>query len=417
VKDWLSGNMALIDAQVAGVSGDMFLGALIDLGASENRLRKVAKLVKENLPGTRTVDVQISQVERGEICAKLVTVASEESVSERKGKMIRDAIGTCAQGLGLTDWGKKFAMSVIDTLLQAESHVHHHPVSEVELHELGSADTLVDILGVASLTEELGLHRVEWWSTSIGIGTGPAHFSGRDYPNPPPAAAEILRSHRFPIVSGTARRELTTPTGAAIAVNLAENASEKYPGLKPEKIGYGAGSSELIEVANLLRIIVGERIGGTHSHDNMVILETNLDDVTGEVIGHATERLLASGARDVTVTPVYMKKNRPGHIIQVIADASNAENLANLMIKETGTLGVREIPVTRHIVLRTKKTQIVRLGTKHYPVSVKVGMDENGKVIKQKIEYDDRSRMAKRAGLSLREFEQQVSVRGDNKQS
>jgi uncharacterized protein (DUF111 family) len=117
------------------------------------------------------------------------------------------------------------------------------------------------------------------------------------------------------------------------------------------------------------------------------------------------------------VTPVYMKKNRPGHIIQVIADASNAENLANLMIKETGTLGVREIPVTRHIVLRTKKTQIVRLGTKHYPVSVKVGMDENGKVIKQKIEYDDRSRMAKRAGLSLREFEQQVSVRGDNKQS
>ena len=412
VKDSLSRNMAIIDAEVAGVSGDKFLGALIDLGASEDRLRKVARVVKEKLPGTRAVEVQISQVERGEIGAKLVTVASKENVSERKGKLIRDAIGACAQGVGLTDWGENFAMSVIDTLLQAESQVHHHPVSEIGLHELASADTLVDILGVASLVEELGLHRVEWWSTSIAVGTGPSHFSGRDYPNPPPAAAEILRSHRFPLVSGTASRELTTPTGAAIAVNLAGNASEKYPGFKPEKIGYGAGSSELREVANILRILVGERTRGTHAHDNMVILETNLDDVTGEVIGHAMERLLASGARDVTVTLVYMKKNRPGHIIQVITDASKAEGLADLMIQETGTLGVREIPVTRHIVLRTKKTQLVRVGAKQYHVSVKIGLDENGKVIKKKIEYDDRSRMAEKAGLSLRQFERRIKAGG-----
>ncbi len=401
--------IGLIDARVAGVSGDKFLGALIDLGAGEARLEKVGEVVEECLPGTRKVSVEVKIVERGEIAARLVTVASREEVSKRKGEVLLESVKECSEKLGLSDWGKRFARSTVDTLLKAESHVHGHSSAEVELHELSSADTMVDILGVACLIEELGLDGADWWSTSIAVGGGTSHFSGRNYPNPPPAVAEILRAHRFPIIGGRVDQELTTPTGAAITVNLARKASDDYPAVRPKRIGYGAGSKELKEVANLLRLTIGEAVEESHSHDQMVVLETNLDDVTGETIGHAMERVMASGARDVTVSPVYMKKNRPGHIISVIADASKAEELARIMIEETGTLGVREIPVRRHITPRTRGTRALTVRGRKYSLTVKAALDSEGNVLKEKVEYEDRKRLANETGLTIREVDRLVT--------
>ena len=398
-------SLVIIDARVAGVSGDKYLGALVDLGGSVKTLENVAKVVETTLPGTRSVSVVAHRVERGEIGARLVTVDSKEDTTHRKGKVLLEAVRTSAEKLHLSEWGTKFASSTIETLLSAESKVHNRPSSSVELHELGSADTLVDILGVANLAEELGLAKYEWVSTSIAVGSGSSHFSGKEYPNPAPAAMEILREHQFPIRAGRVERELTTPTGAAITVNLASQGVDSYPTIRPERIGYGAGSREMNEVANIVRLVVGTPLAAGHGHDQVVILETNLDDVTGEVIGHAMEKVMEAGARDVTVTPVFMKKNRPGYLMSVIADAPMAEELAGVIIKETGTLGVREIPVSRHITLRSERKSWVEVKGKRYPLTVKVSSDDRGRLLREKVEYEDRKKLSKKTGLGIAEVD------------
>lgn len=394
--------IVLIDASPAGVSGDKYLGALVDLGGKPETLRKIAKVVGETLPGAKNVEIKIRRVERGEIGAQQVIIDSNEKVDKRKGTEILGAAKKSVEKLDLSEWGSDFVLETVKTLLTAESGVHSHKASDLEVHELGSTDTLIDVLGVACLAESLGLADAEWWCSPVTVGGGTTRFSGRTYPNPPPAVAEILRKNRFRMERGVANTELTTPTGAAITVNLVSKYSESYSSLTPEKIGYGAGSKDIEEVANVLRLTIGRCSERSHPHDEMAILETNLDDVSGEVIGHAIEKLMGSGARDVTVTPLLMKKNRPGHMISIIAAAENAEQLAQILIEETGTLGVREIPVRRHISSREVEKVSLKLGGRTYTVRVKVARGQSGTIIRAKPEYDDLSKLADRTGISLR---------------
>ena len=393
--------MVVIDASPSGVSGDKYLGALLDLGGKAASLRKVATTVAENFPGTDSIDVKVRRVERGDIRAQLVTVESESKSGKRKASEILRSAQKCLYKLQMSDWATKFSLSTLQTLVQAESKVHAHSPRDVELDELGSPDTLVDVLGVAQLADSLGFDNAIWWSTPIAVGGGTTRFANRTYPNPPPAVAEILRQNNFPLDRGQANIELSTPTGAAITVNLVSKYTQQYPSFRPEKIGYGAGSKELEEVANVLRLTVGQSMQPSHSHDEIVILETNLDDVSGEVIGRAAERLISAGARDVTVTSVIMKKNRPGHIISVITTRNEAERLADVLITETGTLGVRELPVLRHISPR-KTTEIkVKVKGKNEHIRVKLAEDGKGRTVGAKPEYEDLKRISERTGLSM----------------
>jgi uncharacterized protein (TIGR00299 family) protein len=397
--------LVLIDANSSGVSGDKYLGALVNMGGRVESLRKVARVVAEYLPGTSDVEVNARRVERGGIGGHLVTIRCEEKHLKRKGSVILTAAEKCARNIGLSDLGSKFTLSTVETLLHAESEVHGHSPKDVELEELGSADTLIDVLGVARLSEELGLGEAAWWSTPVAVGGGTSYFSGRSYPNPPPAVAEILRAHKFPMVRGLGDQELSTPTGVAITVNLVGKQSQSHPAIRPQMVGYGAGSKDIDGVANVLRIMAGESLETPHSHDEMVILETNIDDVTGEILGRAVERLMSEGARDVTITPVYMKKNRPGHMITVIAKKDDAEDLAQVLIAETGTLGVRELPVIRHITPRTSRTIQLRIRGKSHPVRVKLSEDRNGHVIGLKVEYEDLRRISDTTGISILELQ------------
>jgi pyridinium-3,5-bisthiocarboxylic acid mononucleotide nickel chelatase len=406
-----SGRAVIIDPSSSGASGDKFLGALIDLGGSPRSLDKVARVVEENLPGASHVHVKTRRVERGEIGGQLVEVRSEEKVSKRRASDLQLSAVKCAKTLALSEWGTAFVKSVLDTLSSAESRVHGHSRKEVELHELGSADTLVDILGVAYLADELELSVARWWCGPIGVGKGVTEFSGRAYPNPAPAVAEILRSHKFPMKTSNIQFELTTPTGAAIAVNLASSATREVPIVTPHKIGYGAGSKDLDEVANILRITVGELSETEHSHDEAVVLETNLDDVSGEVIGRAVERLMEAGARDVSITPIFMKKNRPGQLISVITDKAKSERLAELLMEETGTLGVREMPVSRHISRRSSATLELEVGGKKFQVRVKRALIVTGHPRGGKVEYEDLRRISNETGLTIRELQQIVKTR------
>src|SRR6266702_74560 len=397
--------LGIIDASPSGVSGDKYLGALLDLGGKTESLRKVARVVADNLPGTGDVNVKVRRVERGDLGAQLVTVESEKKAGKRKGTEIIGSARKCVDKLGVSEWGSKFALSTIGTLLDAESTVHGHSTGEVALQELGSAHTLIAVLGVAYLVESLELTGIKWWCSPIAVGGGTTHFSNRTYPNPPPAVAEILRKNHFAMERGLANAELSTPTGAAITVNLVSKYSESYPSIKPESIGYGAGAKELDEVANALRLTIGESMEAVHSHDAIVILETNLDDVSGEVIGRAVEKLMASGARDVTVAPVYMKKNRPGHVISVISTKEDAEALADILMAETGTLGVRELPVIRHISPRKITELDVKVGGRHDRRRVKVSEDNKGRIVGRKMDYEDVKRISDQTGMSVTEIQ------------
>jgi pyridinium-3,5-bisthiocarboxylic acid mononucleotide nickel chelatase len=412
-----SGRVVIIDASSSGASGDKFLGALVDLGGNPNSLEKVAEAVEKNLPGVGHIQVKTTRVVRGEISARLVEVRSEEKVSKRKATVLQSSAVKCAKVLGLSEWGADFVKSVLDTLSSAESRVHGHSTKEVELHELGSADTLVDILGVAHLADELELSGAGWWCGPIGVGTGATEFSGRTYPNPAPAVAEILRFSKFPMKTSNIQFELTTPTGAAIAVNLSGDGTSEVPVMTPNKIGYGAGAKDLDQVANILRLTVGELSGNDHDHDEVVVLETNLDDVSGEVIGRAVERLMEAGARDVSITPVFMKKNRPGQLISVIADKTKSERLAELLMQETGTLGVREMPISRHISKRASGTMAVEVGGKTFQVRVKKSLSATGHSQGGKAEYEDLRRISNETGLSIRELQQMVKNRAISRDS
>lgn len=406
-----SGRAVIIDASSSGASGDKFLGALIDLGGSPKGLDKVARVVEENLSGANHVHVKTTWVERGEIGAQLVEVRSEEKVSKRKASDLQSSALKCAQVLGLSKWGTAFVKSVLDTLSSAESQVHGHSAKQLELHELGSADTLVDILGVAYLADELDLSGANWWCSPVGVGIGVTEFSGRTYPNPAPAVAEILRSHKFPMKTNDIQFELTTPTGAAMVVSLGGGSMREIPIITPQKIGYGAGAKDLDQVANILRLTTGEIARNDHAHDEVVVLETNLDDVSGEVIGRAVEKLMEAGARDVSITPVFMKKNRPGQLVSVIADKAKSESLAELLMEETGTLGVREIPVSRHINRRAGGTIALEVGGKKFQVRVKRSLTVTGHSRGSKMEYEDLRRISNETGLSVRELQQIVKNR------
>jgi uncharacterized protein (TIGR00299 family) protein len=406
-----SGRAVIIDASSSGASGDKFLGALIDLGGSPKSLDKVARVVEDNLPGASHVRVKTTRVERGEISAQLVEVRSEEKVSKRKASDLQSSAVKCGKALDLSEWGTTFVKSVLDTFSSAESRVHGHTAKEVELHELGSADTLVDILGTAYLADELELSGARWWCGPVGVGTGVTEFSGRTYPNPAPAVTEILRSRKFPMKTSNIQFELTTPTGAAIAVSLAGVGGGEVPIITPHKIGYGAGAKDLDQVANILRLTVGEPSGTDHAHDEVVVLETNLDDVSGEVIGRAVERLMEAGARDVSITPVFMKKNRPGQLISVIADKTKSEHLAELLMEETGTLGVREMPVSRHISRRAGGTIAIEVKGRKFQVRVKKSLPATGHFQGGKVEYEDLRRISNETGLSIRELQQIVKNR------
>lgn len=397
----------IVDASASGASGDKFLGALIDLGANPKDLEHVARVVATNLPGTTHVRTKTSNVERGDIRATLVSVSSEEKVSKRKASDLLAAINKCTSALNLSNRATSLVNSVLQTLSSAEKQVHGDSSKDVELHELGSADTLVDIIGVAYLSDKLELSNATWWFSPIAVGLGTTSFSRRIYPNPAPAVAEILRAHKFPIESTDIPFELTTPTGAAIAVNLAGSDGTSVPTYVPLKIGYGAGSKDLDQVANVLRLTIGEISETRHSHDDMVVLETNLDDVSGEIIGRAVEKLMEAGARDVSITPVFMKKNRPGQLISVIADKTRSEQLAELLMKETGTLGVREIAVSRHISRRSLETVNLEAAGKKFPVRLKKGVAGHDKV-----EYEDLRRISNETGLTIRELQNIVDSRG-----
>jgi uncharacterized protein (TIGR00299 family) protein len=286
------------------------------------------------------------------------------------------------------------SLSVFRRLAQAEATVHGTTVDRIHFHELGAVDSLVDIVGFVCALERLGIEAV--YSSALTLGGGTVQTEHGRLPAPAPATLALLAQVGAPTVPSSAQTELLTPTGAAL---LTEFARFERPPMRLRAIGYGFGTKEF-DWPNALRVWLGEPLTAPHpsSGDEVALLACNLDDATGEILGYAMDRLLAAGALDVWFTPIQMKKNRPATQLSLLCHPGDANALASLVLRETPTLGVRRIILSRSVAAR----QVRQVDTPWGPVHVKVKILA-GEVVAASPEYDDCARLAAQAGIPLGE--------------
>ena len=402
-------HILVIDAQTAGVSGDMIVGALLDLGANATNVIEAMRTPQHCLPGCKDLEITVRDTTRRGIRAKRIDVKVEEEVTQRTAAELLEAASTCLQELQISEKAKRFALNSINTLVSAEAIAHGQSTQEVNLHETASADTLADVIGTAAALDDLGLLTdTTIYSTPVAVGGGLLQFSHGTVSSPAPATLEILRSRRFLTVGGPIEAELATPTGVSLLTTLAHESVRFYPPMKPTKVGYGAGTREFVEMPNVLRITLGEPCDFGLSTEEVYVIETNLDDASGELIGYAMDKLLQEGARDVSAIPMLTKKGRPGHLLKIIVDRSSLEHVCRILMEETGTLGVRIYACQRRILARESVPVEVIVEDVREVVNVKVAKSTQGQIIQIKPEYEDVKRLADRMGKPLREIEELV---------
>ena len=391
----------VIDPYVAGISGDMILCSLVDLGADKNKILEGIKKSEKFLLGSSIKKIDFIKVNKHGIESTRLILDIDEKTHERKGSEIKQAIKNSANELALSEKTKNFAESCIDTLILAESKVHGIPTESVHFHEASSLDTLVDILGVAIAIEDLGLFEDEIVSMPICVGSGTITFSHGTMSNPTSAVLEIFKNSKLIIHGSTVKNELTTPTGACILVNLTNSSIEFYPSMKIDSIGYGAGKNDFDNFSNVLKIVRG--IKNNFESDSVIILETNVDDVSGEILGNLIEKIMNDGAKDASIYHGITKKGRPTSLVSIICDNDTFEKITETLITETGTLGIRVSYSNRIIVPRTIHKIKFTIENKTFDVNYKISSFKGRSTFK--IEFDDLKKIANHLHKSIKETE------------
>jgi uncharacterized protein (TIGR00299 family) protein len=369
----------------SGISGDMTLGALIDLGVPVDWLQN--ELSRLPLSGYQ---LSAAPVMRNGIRASGVRVEIQEGGHSRNYKKIKLLLEDCL----FSDTVKLQSLTIFEKLARAEAAIHGCAIQDVHFHEVGGVDAIVDIVGTALCLEKLGITEV--MSSPIPVGHGFVDCQHGILPVPSPATVEILKG--VPVCGTEVNCELVTPTGAAIITSLAQNFG-RMPSMQVRKTGYGAGQRELADRPNLLRIITGslsDAIAGLSS-DQIMILETCIDDMNPEFFGFIMERLFADGALDVYWLPVHMKKNRPATLVQVLCEEASKDRLIQRLLSETTSLGVRYYPAARKRLAR----ETVSIQTAFGKVQVKRVKELDGGE-RWVPEYDVCREIALQRNLSLR---------------
>jgi len=361
----------MIDAQIAGISGDMILSSLVNLGANKSRIIEGIYTAESFLDNSKITNIDFISVQKNGKDATQLILEVDESIHERKATDIKHCIIESSKKIGLSESGLNFATNAINTLISAESKVHGESESSVHFHEAASIDTVVDILGTAIALDDLNLFNDEIICSPVAIGGGTITFSHGKTSNPAYAILEIFKNSEIIIQGGTITDELTTPTGASILVNLAKTCSEFYPPMKINSVGYGAGSKDFGEFSNVLKIVNGKTKINLVK-DTVQVLETNVDDVSGEVLGNMIEKIMSNGAKDVTITSGITKKGRPTQLISVICDSESMNSILELLVAETKTLGVRIRNSERYVVPRSIEQETVEIDGHKFPIHYKI---------------------------------------------
>jgi len=374
---------------IAGASGDMLLGALVDAGLPSARLE--AELAKLN---ARDFHLHAGKVSKNGFGATKVDVHVHDDAPERHLHEIREVV----ERSGVSSSVKVRALRVFTRICEAEAAIHGMSVEDVHLHEVGGVDAIVDVVGVLAGFEMLGIERVV--VSPLPMGRGFIRGAHGMIPLPAPATMSLLKG--VPVCGSSVEAELVTPTGAALLVELAD-AWGALPDVTLEAVGYGAGTRDL-PIPNLLRLMIGEASAhAAWNTETIVMLETNLDDDRGETIGHAARRLLAEGALDVITIPAHMKKDRPASIVQVMSRPADADRLEAILFEETTTLGIRRTETRRDALPRTMDKVVTRYGE----IAVKIARLPGGG-LRATPEYEDCRKAAEAASVPLRQVQHEA---------
>lgn len=373
---------------IGGISGDMFVAALLDLGLSLPKLRLELKKIP-----TLQFKLEVSKKTVHGIRARRFHVICPEKGSERSWKQIRTLIGRSR----LHPEVKERAIAVFGRLAEAEGKIHGVSPDQVHFHEIGATDSIVDIIAGAIGVRELGIDAFHF--STIPLGRGLTRSRHGPLPIPAPATLELIKG--LPAQGIDVEVETVTPTGAAIVTAFGKTFGNQ-PNMTIEKIGYGAGQKDFVNRPNLFRVVLGSD-DTPWKREEMIVIETNIDDMNPEFYDYVLERLFAAGARDVFMSPVQMKKNRPGTLLRVIAEPKDREMLARVLLRETSTLGVRYYPVGRMILKRSPAAVETRFGK----VRVKVIEAPDG-AKRITPEYDDLKRLAAAFKMPLKALHDEV---------
>jgi pyridinium-3,5-bisthiocarboxylic acid mononucleotide nickel chelatase len=366
---------------IGGIAGDMLLAALLDAGADAGRLRALPQRL-----GVGPVEIRVERVERHGIGAALVVVEPPPDPPPRTWRALR----TLIEGAELASRARQRALGAFALLAEAEAKIHGTPVDDVHFHELGGIDTLVDLCGAADLLEDLGIERI--FSSPLPYTRGLVESAHGILPVPAPATVELLRGAQIEGVEGA--KEIVTPTGAALAVALAESFGPPPP-FAIERAGYGAGADDFPERPNLLRVLVGAVEPSPAGE--VLLLETNLDDLNPELVPDAVERCFAAGALDVWTAAVQMKKGRPGIVFSALARPGDEQAVAAAILEETSALGLRVSRLRRYELEREERLVELDGGS----VRLKLGRLD-GRIVNVAPEHDDCAELARRTGRSVK---------------
>lgn len=380
----------------AGISGDMTVGALLDLGVPLEYLR--TELNKLGLP-SGSFELTVSRTERRHIPALKFDVAVHDHHTHRHYAAIDAMIAGCS----LAEPVRNRAGAIFRRLAEAEAKVHGVAVEEVHFHEVGAVDSIVDIVGAAICLEFLGVEAV--YASALPLGSGFVETAHGRLPVPAPATAELLRG--LPVHGECGAGERVTPTGAAIVAALAVGFGAQ-PAMLLDRLGSGAGGKDFPDCPNILRAFLGRSAEEDASADAVIVVEANIDDSTPELLGYAMERLFEAGALDVFFTPIQMKKNRPGVMVSFLCTPPQLERLAGLLLTETSAIGLRSYRADRIILRR----EIVDVQTGFGPVRFKQIFDSSGAVMRSTPEYEDCRRIARERDIPCQEVMMRLQQRG-----
>ena len=363
----------------------MILGALIAAGVNADELR--SELKKLNLPD---FELHVEKVDRSGISSVHVNVEIPDEKNHRHLPEIERIIGEST----LSDSVKNRSVAIFRRLAESEASVHGVGIEKVHFHEVGGFDAIIDIVGSCIGFEMLGIERFA--CSKIHVGSGFVEMAHGKFPVPPPAVAELLRD--VPFYSTEIEGELITPTGAAIISTICDSYGS-ISEIIPEVLGYGAGSRQYEKFPNVLRIMIGETMTKANTQ-TLSVLETNIDDLSPQVLGHFMDKAFEAGALDCWFTPIQMKKNRPATLVSVLCRGEDEQKLLDLFYRETSTIGVRVQHVVRHALDRKTKT----IATEFGEISVKVA-SKDGEVMNSQPEFEDVKKAAAAAGVPYAEVE------------
>jgi hypothetical protein len=380
----------------SGISGDMCLGALLDLGAPKidaGFLRR--ELARLNLPGFK---LKAGKERRHGISATAVSViVAAGRRRERSFKEIKALIAGSALSMDV----KRISVDIFATLAEAEGKVHDVNAEEVHFHEIGAVDSIVDIVGTAILINALGAEKI--LASALPPGSGVVKTRHGVMPVPAPATLELMKG--LVLAPSPASAELTTPTGAAIIKTLAKSSSP-MPAMRIERVGYGAGSMDFKEIANVLRVVVGESVEAHNDATQAIeVIETEIDDMSPQIAGYLMERLFLNGALDVYFTAVQMKKSRPGFLLTVLSAINKRDALIEIILRESTSIGVRFHTAQRKRLER----ETVKVKTRFGEASVKVSK-LSGKPVNYKPEYEELKSIAEAKGVALKDLMNEVTA-------